>query len=157
MHRGSEPGSPNVQGNPRAVETGKWEESAAWDRASCRPLTKPQLGDREEEARGRGSGGGTWISYNELLSSVNTGLSSTQSQWLCFSNDPFYTQKAKFARPCAKVRQEPETPKQAANQHPGDNHGAQRCLADPKSTKILFYFYAFLHWGWGGRGARSHA
>lgn len=40
----------------------------------------------------KGEGGGlrkgvqrdTGISYNELLSSMNRGLSSTRSQWLCF-------------------------------------------------------------------------
>lgn len=82
----SERSFPSVKGSPYAAERGRWEESTAWGRASCGPLTKPQLG------KGGGGGGrrkgvlwrGTQILYNEPLSSMNRGLSSTRPQWLCF-------------------------------------------------------------------------
>lgn len=75
---------PSAKGSPNAAQTGRWEESTAWGRASCGPLTKPQLGKGGGGGQRKGVLRGTQILYNELLSSMNRGLSSTRSQWLCF-------------------------------------------------------------------------
>lgn len=71
-------------GSPKAAETGRWEESTAWRGPSCGPPTKPQLGKGGRRKLEEGGPVGRSDLYNESLSSMNTGLASIRSQWLCF-------------------------------------------------------------------------
>lgn len=145
---------PSSQKRAQPPEAGR-PKKAQSETASCSLLTKLQLGERDGTRLEEEKGVQGTPMYNELLSLVNKQLSSTVPQWLCFWTDQFCTQKAQLVRPPAKVKQEPEIPRQVDNWHPEDNFCANSCWAEPKPTKILFISMP-LCTGWEG-DASSHA
>lgn len=121
-------------------------------------MTKPQLGDdREEAARGRGSGRPHGF---RTMSSFHQGIEDSPQLGLNgFVSETTHStpRKPSLPDPVPRSGESLRPPKQAAHQHPGDDRGAQRCLADPKPTKIPLHFYAFLRWGRAlGGGGLTH-